>query len=610
MWKSNNLLKSEEGQIMVYTLIVALVAALVVPALIGLTYSGYRSASISYDKMARFYAADTGIEDAIYQIMNRGNGTGVGHNWKVPEAGNTTTTSYYWIGQYTPEVVEKDVINGCNVRLDLVREGNDTYTYTILSTSTDIQKGTEAIIKAKVIVGEGNHTLTGHKPGPGGVSPFSYAVASLGTSTLTLQGSGGTSPTAINGDIYSSGNVIIESNVQILPNDDEPSSVYANGTLVMYPASYVSGDAHSNGNMWLQSGARIGCNAYSGGSILLDPTSRVGNGSYASGDITLNDRSTIGLNAEAGGSISVLHGTNLPDIKTEIFGNASASQNIVVYGAKADKSGIASAIIDGDARYGVSISVRTPTGGIIRGNQIFDTVPAPSLPGLPVLVNPTLAYWQSFYKQEAHGLNPEPDPYEVPLPDVHPVDGYEHGTYYEHSGGELSLGPMHVTYTDDYPTVYAIDLQNNFVLHLIDTVYVDGSVYIYNGCQIVGGGKLIATGDVEIYGSVVGIGNATNLPLIMSINGNILLKNNGNMSAVLYAPNGAVDIGANDVVWGSVVAKSITNKNNVMLTYDERVTSIPGLPGGWEEGNETVPTTWHEPWPGPGAYIIWYNVVK
>jgi len=621
MRNNNNLLKSEEGQILVYVLIAALVAVLVVPPLIGLTYSGYHSASISKDKMVQFYAADTGIEEAIYQLMNRGNDTGPDHNWKVPEGGDTTTVSWYWIGDDDPDNkgMDKAVINGCNVRLDLTREGNDTYTYTILSTSTEVYDGpeieaskTKAIIKAKVIVGEGNHTLYGEEPGPAGISPFSYAIACLGPDPITLEGSGGANPTIISGDIYSSGDMIIEPNVKIIANNGKPSSVWANGMLTMGTNSYVSGGAHSSGNMTLDSGARIDFNAYSGGSITLaGPSSsaaRIAKSSYAIGDITLYNSSTIGNSTESGGNINV-HGKNPP--AAEIFGNSSANQNIVGDGQKD-----ASAIIDGDATAGGSISPET-SKWIINGTSDPNTLPTPPAPSLPPMIeltNPSIDYWQSFYKQEAHGANPVPDPYEVPLPDLHPVDGppvnYESGTIYLKPAvsADISLGPLHVTADD--PSEDAIYLFNKVTLYLLDTVYVDGSVYIDNNCQIVGGGKLVATGDVTIYNSAVGMGDATTLPLIMSINGDILTKNCGNLSAVLYAPSGTVDIGANDVVFGSVVAQSITNKNNIVLTYDERVTSIPGLPGGWEAGNGTEETSWQEPWPGPGAYIVWYSVVK
>jgi hypothetical protein len=594
MKNKKNLLKSEEGQILVYVLIVALVASLVISPLIGLTYSGYRSASIGNDKLAQFYAADTGIADAIYQIVNRGNESNP--NSKVPVNFGPPGTTYSM----------PDEINGYIVNLYLERVGPGNDTYVVQSTSTDINDGTEkSIIQAMIVIGTGNYTVSGEEPGPGGVSPFQYAVASLdpGT-TLTLQGSSG-NPTEINGDIYSSGNMIIQSYVSIAPDNGRPSSVWANGTLTMQDASSVSGNAHSNGDMTLGAGAQIGFNAYSGGSITLGSdnksAARIGNSSYAMGDITLYNSSTIGNRTEAGGSISV-HGKNLP--AAEIFGSAFAAQNIVGDGQKN-----ASAIINGDATAGGSISPNT-SKWIIKGSRYPNTTPTLTpLPPLPAIVNPYIAYWQSFYKQEAHGLNPIPDPYEVPLPDVHPVAGYESGTIYEHSGGERSIGPLHVTYTGDYSTTHAIDIQNNFVLNLTGTVYVDGSVYISNGCQILGGGKLVATGDIEIYGSAFSLGNATHLPLIMSINGNILTKNDGNMSVVLYAPNGNVEIGANDVVFGSVVGQSITNKNNIVLTYDERVTSIPGLPGGWEAGNGTQPTSWEESLPA-GVYIDWYNVLK
>jgi hypothetical protein len=638
MKNRKNLLKGEQGQILVYVLIVAFVAALVVPPLVGLTYSGYRTASISNDKMAQFYAADTGIEDAIIQIINRGDDTGLGHNWKVPEMANTTTVSHYWIGDDDPNTSgeNKAVVNGCNVHLDLTREGNDTYTYTIRSTSTEIYDGsvveaskTKSIIQAQIIVGEGNRTVSGQTTGPAGKSPFNYAIATLGPSQLVLTASNGANPNVINGDIYSAGNMEIQSNIQVLGNSTRASSVWANGTLLMDPNSYVSGDAHSNGNMHLQAGAEVHYNAYANGSIVLDSAAKIGNSSYATGDITLNDFSTIDLNVESGGSISVLHSKPHPEVKTEIYGNASASQNITVSGASVDSSYKASAIIDGHAIYGGTITVLQPIqvkigkdwytyyGGAIYGGSTHQDSPAPAapnLPAMPQIVSPNLSCWQTFYYEEAHGLHPVVDDPICPtaLPSTGHMDGgpYESDTIYQHSKANISLGPKHVTYTTDYPTKDAIDLSNDVVLNLTGTVYVDGSVYISNNCQIVGGGKLVATGDINIQNSSFSMGNSTHLPFLMSINGDISLNNVGNVSAAIYAPNGKIDIGTNDYIFGSVVGESVTNGNNIVLTFDQRVQNIPGLPGGTTGGSETYPTSHEEPWFGPGAYIIWYNVVK
>jgi hypothetical protein len=631
MRNNKNLLESEEGQILVYVLIVALVASLVISPLIGLTYSGYRSASISNDKMAQFYAADTGIEDAIYQIVNRGNDT----HHKVPVAGNTTTTSEYWM---LDDEGNKQVINGCNVYLYLERIGNATDTYIVQSTSIDINGGAEkSIIQAQVTIGLGNTTDYKEGPGEGDTNPFQYALASLGPYPVTLQGAGGGSPLIIRGDIYSSSDMTLDTYVRLEPYEvepgvEKPSSIWVNGSLTMKQNSFISGDAHANGYIHLYSGAGIGYNAFANGYILMDGgDASIGNSSYAIGDITLNDTSKIGGNAEAGGNISVLHGTGQADDQTKIFGNAQSSQNIVVLGQSVGpkKDGYPpSAFIGGTATTGGTITVlqlikvgqNWYSGGAINGTQtpgVF--VPPPDLPLLPVLVNPEIAYYQSFYYQEAHGMDPPLDDPNYPalLPDPHDVLGnytlYESDPIILGPGDEVSLGPIHISDGSPEPTdpgIYGTGgSSNKVVLYLLDTIYVDGYVSLSNNCEIIGGGKLIATGDIEINNSAFNVGNSSTVPLIMSIYGDVTINNVGDISAVLYAPNGTVDIGVGDYVHGSVVGQSIINGNNVDLTYDERVTEIPGLPGGYIEGNETEEIPYPVFLP-EGVYIEWYNVVK
>jgi len=622
--KNNNLLKSEEGQILIYVLIVVLVAALIVPPLIGLTYSGYRSAIISNDKMTQFYAADTGIEDAIYQLIYRGNDTPPEeHNLKVPIDFGLAGSTTYWIGDnLATEDVEKAEINGCNVwlyleRVDDTKYGNNTYiikaTSTYINDEPEITNKTEtkAIIEAKIVVGVIYNPYTGEEPGPGGRSPFSYAVATLGhSSPLTLTASSG-QPNTLSGDIYSAGNMIIDSNIQILPNLGKPSTVWANGTLVIGTTSYVSGDAHSQGDMTLDPGAMIGFNAYSGGSITLGKktggsAAGIGNSGYATVDITLYNSSTIGNGAEAGGDINV-NSVDLP--ATAILGNAYAHGNIVGDGKKDN-----SAIIYGNAIAGGSISPQT-SKWIIKGNEYPNTVPpppAPSLPVMPVIVNPQVSCWQNFYYEEAHGYDPEVDDPLCPsvqFPNAHSRDGYESGPISLQPNETISLGLIHIEGDND-PKTDDLYLASGNTLYLTDTVYINGSVMVKNGSKIRGAGKLVATGDITIQNSADAVGNSTDLPFIMSINGDINLSNVGNVSAAFYAPNGNVDIGTNDYIFGSVVAQSITNGNNIVLTYDQRVQNIPGLPGGWEEGNGNQETHGQNPWPGPGAYIIWYNVVK
>ena len=67
--------KSQSGQILIYTTIIVMLAALILVPLMQFTYSSHRSALIRTQRTLELYASDAGIEDALYQIKTEQKGT-------------------------------------------------------------------------------------------------------------------------------------------------------------------------------------------------------------------------------------------------------------------------------------------------------------------------------------------------------------------------------------------------------------------------------------------------------------------------------------------------------------------------------------------------------
>jgi len=63
-------LKSEAGGILPFVIGILVLAALFVPALLNLSFESTRSAYRSQEEMQRFYAADVGIEDALFKLSD------------------------------------------------------------------------------------------------------------------------------------------------------------------------------------------------------------------------------------------------------------------------------------------------------------------------------------------------------------------------------------------------------------------------------------------------------------------------------------------------------------------------------------------------------------
>ena len=145
-----------------------------------------------------------------------------------------------------------------------------------------------------------------------------------------------------------------------------------------------------------------------------------------------------------------------------------------------------------------------------------------------------------------------------------------------------------------------LTIANNVILKLTDTAT---SIAIGGGSgelRIAAGAKveIYAPGDISIAGNGVFNGGTTaasaNQPASCQIWGtkttgtqNIAIAGNGVLSAVVYAPQGAVRINGNGDVCGSVVANNISVVGNAAFHYDESLANM-------DTGNPYGITSWRE----------------
>jgi hypothetical protein len=131
-------------------------------------------------------------------------------------------------------------------------------------------------------------------------------------------------------------------------------------------------------------------------------------------------------------------------------------------------------------------------------------------------------------------------------------------TYYRYIGltinGTLYISGNVVMYVNGniVDSGNGIQVNNNSTLQL----YVSGNMNSGNGVSFAG-----ANGDPSTL-KVYGVGNSQTWSLS---------KNNGTITACLYAPNADITLGKNNLNFtGSIVSKSFTSKNNDNVTYDSR----------------------------------------
>jgi hypothetical protein len=230
-----------------------------------------------------------------------------------------------------------------------------------------------------------------------------------------------------------------------------------------------------------------------------------------------------------------------------VGGNVSSNQNITV-----DNNGK----IIGDVSAAGTV---THTNGVINGTITQGAPPFTlTLPEIPTLVAQDVPYWQNLYKTEAQ------------------AGGTIFGDYTPPKG-DVYLGPKYI--------IGNVDMKNATVLHLTGTVYVEGWVSIKSKANIVGNGKLVAVGDIDLFNKL--IGDPDSMPLLMTL-GCFNMQNNGDLYAALYAPYCSIDVQNWNTVTGTVVAESVIGGQGFTANWDPKVRDIPGLPGGnVTEGNGT-----------------------
>jgi cytoskeletal protein CcmA (bactofilin family) len=549
MGKKSRLLQGEGGQVLILTVIVMMLAALIIPPILGLTYSSAQTTNIRKERMQVLYAADTGIQVALYKLDNLGNGT----HPDVPDDIGTYRNFALTVEQSGLPV---------NVGVKIYKDGNDTYTITSTASNWDNRKVT---VQARVHLSTVQKTVGPvYKPGEGNVStsPFEYALAVLGDQGLLVN----KKAAVISGDVFSNGPVDLYENSKIQPDPyGHAGNLWAKGSVILRSGVSISGSVHAEGDIILYDGAFIGGSAYATGSIYLNGTAKIQGGAGAYGSInvtTVYDKkavfgSGIGNSSVAYGDIRVSGPASSWGFN--VGGDVASNQNIIV-----DNNGV----VIGDASAAGTVTVAS--GGVVQGDI---TSGAPEftliLDEVPTLVSNDPYYWQQLYKDEAM--------YGPGSQHIESVAGPPPIVY---NNVDLYWGNTYVK--DD------LELKNKVNLYVMGntTVYVEGSLWVKSGCNIIGNGKVVVRDNIYLYNNVLGAPDS--MPLLMACcpSGTINVQNWADLWAVLYAPCGGITLQNGAGVVGSLVAQGLESMKEFNPTWVEEVRDIPGLPGGNVTGTE------------------------
>ena len=112
------------------------------------------------------------------------------------------------------------------------------------------------------------------------------------------------------------------------------------------------------------------------------------------------------------------------------------------------------------------------------------------------------------------------------------------------------------------------------------TVYLTGPIYVVGqikgtGGFLIGQEHIVCQGDINMSGGGYG---AENIPVLVTTNGNIRLVG-AQVSAVVYAPVGSVDVVNVGVMYGAVGGNVVTISNCPAFLYSESLHGRTDLPG-------------------------------
>ena len=246
------------------------------------------------------------------------------------------------------------------------------------------------------------------------------------------------------------------------------------------------------------------------------------------------------------------------------LGTTQNSLSDVTANGDAHAASIKDCEIDGDAYY------QTISGSTVGGTSYPDSA-NPALENLP-LSDSNITDWKA--EAEAGGVMEE--------------------NYVIDAGAEESLGPKKITGN--------LTVSNGAKLTVTGTIYVTGTINLFNNAEIKLGGNygtgesgvVLADGQINISNNSVFSGNGANsyvLVLTTKTGDAINVANNSN-AALFYASQGTVNI-SNNVVLKGVTGYKIALNNNAQINYEEGLASTKfssGSGGSWSvTGWQEVP---------------------
>jgi len=256
----NSLLRHQSGQgVLAIVLVLVILGVLILGPLLGFMGTGLKEGQMHESKEQEFYAADSGVEDAIHWLTQ---GKPTDGNWDWTWNGNTGERVSYEINDMTVDVTVESLAEA------------DTYKITSTATSPDGSTTILSILQAITWL-EGDQQWDNQNPPPSGDGhvhidgDLEIAGNTVFTGTLTTTGNA----TAMNnvniiGDIAVAGDVSFENNAQLI------GTVCSGGDIVVGQSYAIYGLIRFFGEdatiTLAEAGAHVEANIWADGNLTID----------------------------------------------------------------------------------------------------------------------------------------------------------------------------------------------------------------------------------------------------------------------------------------------------------------------------------------------------
>jgi hypothetical protein len=547
--------RNERGHVFLTALIILAVGGVILVPLLGFIGTGLNAGQTFEIKTGEIYAADAGIEDAIWQMLNSANSTivdtttaqdygitlyGIPPHPPEDHDGNPGTDpitydqSLYWL----------DDVNGNHVRVTI--QHIDGGAYRVISHALDDQNEVLTTITAFVTTA---HDSGGS--GDGGSFTFNGAITGLGGGVL------------IGGDSLIMGDVFSGAALQLSGSSSIQGNAYAENFIQMGWSTSISGDAVTPGLI-------LGANP--------NHTPDIGNPQPSGPNL---DPSLLTQEQIDSALSAVLNETNFSPVPAGPVthqGNQTfppqrppPSDEYTDPVHVSGKLGINNSTsitfldtvhVDGDMTINASGKTIIFEGPVVVGGNL-------------TLQNGDIIFRDSVYVANGKDLDlggSATAAFEGPV----------------RVGGDIDLGSSgDVSFDSTIYTGGDFSSRGDREVFLGDDIYISGDLAMNGSSKLVGGETVVVMGDVDLSGSTK-IENVEDLPFILAPNGDFSMSGSNYVSAWVYAPEADIELSGNVKLYGASIAYAATVKGSSIIEFpsgEAHPIFIPGQQNGGGNGS-------------------------